>query len=258
MIHMIQKLGVQLYTIRDTMKTAEEIRSSFFKLKELGYDEAQTAGCAISYADFGKIAAETGIRLVGTHDSFDAMVADIDAVMENHRLLGTTNIGVGGMPGKYWESLETIKAFIALVNQIADRIHPCGFKFTYHNHSSEFRKFDGKRIMDLLAEELDPVKTSFVLDTYWVQHGGGDVRQWMEKLAGRIDILHLKDMGRNETGPYYTEILNGNLNFDGIMETAEKIGVKHYVVEQDTCPGDPFASLKLSSDNIHQRFMQRA
>ena len=30
-------------------------------------------------------------------------------------------------------------------------------------------------------------------------------------LAGRIDILHLKDMGRNQNGPFITEVGNGNI-----------------------------------------------
>lgn len=60
-------------------------------------------------------------------------------------------------------------------------------------------------MMDVLVDGLDPKTTSFVLDTYWVQHGGGDVRAWMEKLAGRIDILHLKDMGMAGS-QYITEI----------------------------------------------------
>ena len=109
--------------------------------------------------------------------------------------------------------------------------------------------------MDMLVEGLDPVKTSFVLDTYWVQHGGGDVRHWIEKLAGRVDILHMKEMGRNENGPFITEIGNGNMYWEGILETAAKTGVKYYVVEQDTWPGDPFDSIRQSSEYLHKHFM---
>ena len=43
----IDKIGVQLYTIRDFMTNAEDIRESFKKLKAMGFDTAQTAGCAI-------------------------------------------------------------------------------------------------------------------------------------------------------------------------------------------------------------------
>ena len=82
-------------------------------------------------------------------------------------------------------------------------------------------------------------------------------RTWLEKLAGRVDILHLKDMavkpGTNES--YITEIGQGNLYWEGILKTAEATGVQKYVVEQDTCPGDPFDSLKLSADYL-AKFMK--
>jgi sugar phosphate isomerase/epimerase len=125
-------------------------------------------------------------------------------------------------------------------------------KFTYHNHSFEFRRWgnDGKTAMDILAERLDPETVSFVLDTYWVQHGGGDVRAWIERLAGRIDILHLKDMGVNENGPFITECGNGNINFDGIIPLAEQCGVKHFCVEQDIWPGDAMDSAAFSAQYL--------
>ena len=81
------------------------------------------------------------------------------------------------------------------------------------------------------------------------------VRFWIEKLAGRIDILHLKAMGRNEQGPFITEIGNDNMNWAGMLESAEKAGVKYFVVEQDIWPGDPFDSIKQSSEYLHKYFM---
>ena len=115
-------------------------------------------------------------------------------------------------------------------------------------------RIDGyKTVMDILAEELDPKNTSFVLDTCWVAAGGGDVNAWIEKLAGRLDILHLKDITiiRDEHGlkPVMTEIGKGNLCWDSIISTAEKAGVKHYVVEQDAYfTESPLNSLKMSAE----------
>ena len=107
--------------------------------------------------------------------------------------------------------------------------------------------------MDYLVELLDPQNVSFVLDTCWVAHGGADVRFWLEKLAGRIDILHLKDIEpfydeNRKVTQSFTELGNGNIWWDGVLEVAEKIGVKHYVVEQDRrwIGGDPFKSLQVS------------
>ena len=233
---MIDRLGLQLFSIRNTMNNAENIRESFRRIREMGYEHGQTAGCAVPYEEFGRIAREEGIEICGTHDDFGLMLRHPDEAMRNHEALGTHLMGIGGFHAT----------------------DPHGFKFTYHNHSNEFiRMKNGRTVMDMLVEGLDPKGTSFVLDTYWVQHGGGDVRHWIEKLSGRIDILHLKDMGRDENGPYITEIGNGNLWWEGILDAAEKAGVKYYVVEQDTWPGDPFDSVKKSADYLRANFMKK-
>ncbi len=245
---MIPKIGLQLYTIRDHMNTAEEIRDSFRRMKEMGYDVAQTAGCDIPYADFGRIAHEEGIEICGTHDSFDNMTEDPAREMENHRLLGTTNMGIGGYNT---ETVEEVESFIERANKLADIIYPHGFKFTFHHHSGEFMTLaNGRTAMDMLVEGLDPVKTSFVLDTFWLQHGGRDIRHWIEMLEGRVDILHLKEMGRNNEGPYITEVGNGGIWWEGVLETAVRTGVKYFVVEQDYCPGDSFDAIKKSADYL--------
>ena len=210
--------------------------------------------CDIDEAALKRSAEKAGVAPEKCYADYKELIADPDKAMREHELLGTANIGIGGMPGEARESLDTLKTFIDKANEFAAYIAKFGFKFTYHNHSFEFRKFEGKTMLDYLVEGFDKDNISFVLDTYWVQHGGGDVRAWMEKLAGRIDILHLKDMGMADT-QYITEIGQGNINFDGIIETAEKIGVKYYVVEQDSCPGDPFDSLKISRDYIKARYM---
>lgn len=247
---MTRSFGVQLFTVRDYMKTEEQIRESFRRIKAMGYDEIQTAGCAIPYADFGRLAKEAGLTICGTHDNFQKMLETPELAMEEHRLLGTTNMGTGG----WFEELTVanMQAYIEKANKVVEQVAPHGFTFTYHNHSHEFMKVDGTCMFDQLLQRLNPEGTSFVLDTYWVQHGGGDVRHWLEKLAGRVDILHLKDMGRGPDGPMITEIGNGNLWWEGILKTAEDTGVRHFVVEQDHCPGDPFDSLQQSIAYLKQ------
>ena len=105
----IAKLGLQLFTIRDTMNNAENIRMSFRKMKELGYDIGQTAGCAIPFAEFGKIAREEGIEICGTHDDMGKMLRDPELAMAEHRALGTTNMGIGGFGAG---SVEEVEKFI--------------------------------------------------------------------------------------------------------------------------------------------------
>ena len=246
---MFKKIGVQLWTVREFMNDKESIKRTFALLKELGYDEVQTAGCKIPFEEFGELAKEAGLEIVGTHDNFKKMRTDTEASMADHRALNTTNMGVGGFN---FSTAAEVEEFIKNANTVADKIYEHGFKFTYHNHSREFARLEnGKTGMEMLIEGLDPEKTSFVLDTYWVQHGGGNPVEWIEKLAGRIDILHLKDMAVTVEGKqFYAEIGRGNINFEAVIDAAEKAGVKYLCVEQDECPGDPFESLKISSDYL--------
>jgi len=254
----MNEFGLQIFSVRDKTTTAEGIAETFRRLREMGYTQIQTAGKPpVSYEEYGRMAAEAGIEIVGTHDDFNLMCEDFEQALANHKALKTKFMGTGGFFPKDKEDVAAWEEFIEKANKVAANCAKHGMKFTYHNHSFEFMRLaNGKRPIDMLVEGLDPENTSFVLDTYWVQHGGGDVRAWIEKLAGRIDILHLKDMQRlphfkEGTGyQFYTEVGNGNMDWDLIIETAEKAGVKYFIVEQDTCPGDSMDSVKISADYL--------
>ena len=261
---MIKKLGLQVYTIRSAMTDEASIDESFKRISEIGYSEIQTAGCPVAPEVYGELAAKHGLDIVGTHYDWDAILNNYDETVRIHRLWKTSNIGIGGMPGDARKDYDALMRFIEDFNRAASLYAKDGFKLTYHNHSFEFVKIhEGKTLMDLLVENLDPATTSFVLDTCWVAHGGGDVRHWLEKLAGRIDILHLKDLVvyYNKDGKRdhtMTEIGAGNLWWDGIIETAERTGVKYYNVEQDSyfATGDPFDSIKQSRDYL-AKYMEK-
>ena len=252
---MFKKLGLQLYTARDYMTDEKSIGETFEKLVKMGYTEGQTAGGNVELPAFAELAKKYGMAIVGTHYDFGKIVYAPAATMKLHDTLGTKNVGIGGMPGDARTSYDNLMKFIETFNKTAALYGKEGYKLTYHNHSFEFIKINGKKtIMDYLYEELDPLNTSFVLDTCWVAHGGADVRYWLEKLSGRVDILHLKDIepyyDNGKVTQAYTEIGNGNIWWDGVLETAEKIGVKHYVVEQDSrwIDNDPFKSLEASKE----------
>ena len=250
---MFEKLGLQIYTIRDFIKDPDFADVAFRKIAEMGYTEAHTASFDISDERYAKLLAKHGISVIGTHYALDKILGEHEKTMEIHKMLGTTNIGIGGWFTPAKSDPEKIKDFIADFNKAAEVYAKHGFRLTYHNHSFEFvRLSNNKTLMDMLYEGLDPATTSFVLDTCWVAAGGGDVVDWIEKLEGRLDILHLKDLTMKYEGdrvvPLMTEVGNGSLNWDKIMTAAEKIGVKHYIVEQDFCPGSPFDSIKQSAE----------
>lgn len=244
------------------------VRDTFLKLAEMGYTQAQTAGTYdfISPERYAQYARQAGIEICGTHYNWDRIRNDVDGTIAYHKALGTTNVGIGAMPWEVRGSVQALDAFIDEFNACAKRYAEHGMKLTYHNHSFEFKRLeDGRTLFDHIMEKFDKNNVSFVLDTYWLQHGGVDIRETIEKLAGRIDILHIKDMeafhhltiGNAEIDvPYITEIGAGNINFKSIIPLAEACGVKHFVVEDDRAVEvGSFDAVKRSADYIKENLL---
>ena len=233
---MKKELSIQAYTVRDRMATAEQTADTFKQLASFGFTGIQTAGFPTTAEDYAAAAKAAGLRIVGTHASFDLLMDTAEAVRV-HNILGTTNAGIGGMPGLWDADFNKAKLddCIEKANQVGENLSKFGMKFTYHHHAKEFAKIGNETMMDILVRELDPKTCTFVLDTYWLQHGGVAILEWLEKLAGRVDILHLKDKGIpfGSNDGDITELGNGNINFKEVIRVAEATGVQEYCYEQD-------------------------
>ena len=125
-----------------------------------------------------------------------------------------------------------------------------GLTFSYHNHSFELERFGGRTGLQILAEESDPETFSFEVDTYWIQHGGGNPVTWIERLKDRMHVVHLKDLAMKGSEQRFAEVGEGNLEWSAILAACRAAGIEWYLVEQDRCDGDPFDSLKISLDNL--------
>jgi len=226
-------LSIQAYTVRDKMTTAAE---TFKALASFGYVGVQTAGFPTTPEDYAAAAKAAGLRVIGTHADFDLLMNTPETV-RIHQLLGTKNAGIGGMPGLWNKdfSKKDLDSCIEKANTVGENLSKYGMRFTYHHHAVEFGRIGNETMMDILVRELDPKNTSFVLDTYWLQHGGVCITEWLEKLSGRVDILHLKDKGipfASNDG-IITEMGSGNINFREVIRVAEATGVEDLCYEQD-------------------------
>ena len=236
-IFMKNKLSIQAFSIGSCMGTLEETKDAFKKLASYGFTGVQTAGKSdnYTYEEYADALKEAGLECVGTHVGLDLLKNTKEAV-RIHKILGTTNAGVGGMPIEPRYDRKALADFINDANMVGEQLSKYGMKFTYHNHSFEFNKVGNDRIFDVLVNELDPKNTSFVLDTCWVNNAGENVCEWIEKLKGRIDIIHLKDRGlymENRNDMYLTELGAGILDFPKIIKVAKDCGVSEFCYEQD-------------------------
>lgn len=241
-------VGAQLYTVRDFCKTLADFEETLKKVVDIGYRYVQVSGtCAFEPAWLRDRLEQNGLRCVLTHVPPDRIAEDTRAVISDHDVFGCDNIGIG-----YYEvHREGVEAFHDRFGKAAARIAEAGKRLCYHNHDQEFRKSEGRTVLELLAERFSPELLCFTPDTYWIQAGGGDPAWWIRRLQGRAPCVHLKDMAY---GRKMAALGEGNLNLDAVLAACEDAGTDHLLVEQDDCDGqDPFACLKTSYDFLRSR-----
>ena len=248
-------LAAQLYTVREFTKTAAGVAETFKKVREIGYQAVQISAFGpVDPKEVKTMVDGEGLTCCITHISHDRLTNDLPAVIEEHRLWNCKHVAIGSMPGSYLEDgLDGIKRFAQDANEIGRQLYEADLTFSYHNHSFEFARVDGKTVLDLIYDQTDPRYVQAELDTYWVQHGGGDPAAWVLKLKDRMPVVHLKDMviqGRREQ--VMAEVGEGNLNWPAILAACREANVEWYAVEQDICPGDPFESLAISYKNLRE------
>ena len=86
-----------------------------------------------------------------------------------------------------------------------------------------------------------------------MQRGGAAIWEYIEKLKGRIECVHIKDMQTvKEGGQKFAPVGVGVINWADVLPAFEKSGAQYAFVEQDdavTYP-DPFGQMLLSADNL--------
>ena len=257
------KAGLNLYSLRKFTRTEEDFLDTAKKLKAMGYDYAQFSGAPMSseLADMiARVSAQADLPIYLTHCPLDRVIKDTEKLMEEHAKFGCTNIGIGGLPNPIVVDEKQCKETYDKLNLVAEKMQKNGYKFFYHNHHKEFWKYEnGDTPFEYMLNNTPNI--NFTVDTYWLQYGGVDVVDFLEKLKGRIECVHLKDYKQSyneETTimqPRFAPVGDGTMNFPKIVSKMEELGVKYYFVEQDDAINypDPFEQVERSIRYIKTR-----
>jgi len=247
---MASSIAAQMYTLREFLKTPSDIAATMKRVREIGYEAVQLSGLGmIMPLDLKRILDDEGLQAVITHVSVDRLLHDFDALVDEHKLWHCPNVAIGGLPAEYRGSKDGYLTFAGIASEIAHRLKEHDLTFSYHNHSFEFAKFDGKTGLAWFYEKADPLVLAEI-DTYWVQHGGGDPADWCARMKDRMLVVHVKDMVMLEGQQTMAEVGEGNLNWPRIIYACRQAGVQWYAVEQDVCHRDPLESLAISLRNL--------
>ena len=249
------KLGAQLFSVRNATQTPEGIHETFRKIKAIGYENVQVSGTGPIEAErLHAISEETELPIVCTHSTFDRIVNDTDALINEHKIFGCPVIGLGAMPKEMRDGgREGLETFFSILSEPSKKILDAGLHFAYHNHGFEFKtasETDGTMYDEMLRRCSD---WHFIMDTYWVQYAGYSPIEYIAKIGSeRLVNIHFKDMANNEKRSI-CPCGHGVLDFVSIYETCKKTGVQNVLIEQDNAPDSPDAFADMETSFRHLR-----
>jgi sugar phosphate isomerase/epimerase len=273
-------IGVQAMMLKDSVAehgAFETLR----RVREIGYravEISQIPMTAENVAEIARARDELGIDIASISAGLepspagnDALTTDFDKIVADAEALGATMVRIGMLPFDAMASLEKVLAFCDATEAMAERLAELGVGLYYHNHHIEFAKYDGRFLLDIIADRSPTV--GLELDAHWLQRGGVDPQRTIERFAGRVAMIHLKDYRIGQLPPeafaslaagdfpafmrefvgvvQFAEVGEGNLDWRGIIPASIDAGARYLLVEQDQLYGrDVFDCLQTSYDNL--------
>jgi sugar phosphate isomerase/epimerase len=257
-------VGVQLYSVRDDMKT--DPSGTLKKLAAMGYKHVEHAGYAdrkfygYSPADFKKLLDGLGMKMPSGHtvmrgDHWNAGSNDFTdewkATVEDAAIVGQQIVISPWLDENLRKDYDGLLKFMEVFNKCGELCKKSGMKFGYHNHDFEFgESLNGKKLFDIILENTDASLVAQQLDVGNMYGAGGIAIDVIKKYPGRFESMHVKDeikSEKGEMGGYESTILGkGILPVKEIVDAGKNTGgTKHFIIEQESYQGKtPIDSVK--------------
>lgn len=260
--HQINHLGVQLYTVRDAMKT--DFAGTIAKVAAAGYKEVEFAGYFDHKpADVRAILDKNGLTAPSCHVGYDVVQKHWPETLDAAHTVGHNFIICPYIDEAQRKTPDDWKRLIETFNKAGEASKKAGIQFGYHNHWWEFfpdKSLGAKLPYDYLCESTDANLVKMEMDLAWISVAGQDPVAYFKRFPGRFALVHVKDFkalphltaqdlahfdSHKLEETQMTEAGSGVIDWKRIFAQADLGGIQYFVVEHDL-PKDPFASIAAS------------
>jgi sugar phosphate isomerase/epimerase len=240
----IREFGVQAYTFR--RQFPKGIEATLDTVKMLGFTEFETSTPkGITAEQYKKMCEDRGIKIISTGCDFETLAKNPQLVADQAKALGAKYVMCAWIPHKgneftIAEAKKAVEVFNAGGKVLADN----GLIFCYHDHGYEFHPFQDGTLMDYIIKNTNPEHVSFEMDVLWTLHGGGSdaPEKLLKKYKNRWKLMHVKDLRKGVIGdksghePAQNDVVlgTGQANWRKIIKLANKHGIKHFFVEDES------------------------
>jgi sugar phosphate isomerase/epimerase len=234
-------LGVQAYTFRKSFPI--DVAGTLDTIRLMGFTEIEGGGGRMPPEEFKKLCDAKGISIPSIGVGYEFLNKYPDSVAYMAKKLGSAYVMCAWIPHKngvfsFEDAIKAVDDF----NRIGKFLKEHSIIFCYHAHGYEFQSYENGTLLDYIIKNTNPEYVSFEMDIFWIQFGGGDPVELMRKYGDRWKLMHLKDMRKGTkkdltglTGPENDVPLGtGEIDIPGILTEANKIGIKHYFIEDES------------------------
>jgi sugar phosphate isomerase/epimerase len=215
-------------------------------VKGFGIQEVELAGNNnLKNPAYRQMLEQAGLKPIAGHFPMERITGDTEAVAKECQDLGIRYVGAAWIKGKGEFDIEAAQKAAADFNKAGKALAAHGIKVFYHCHGYEFkhRNSSGLKAMDILIRETDSRYVAFEMDILWVQYPGEDPAAWLAKYPGRWELMHLKDLKKGVPTGFHNggtdpnndvALGTGQMDWAKILKAAQKSGVKHYFIEDES------------------------
>jgi len=253
-------VGVQLYSVRDDMKTPETALDSLKKLSAMGYQYVEHANYVerkfygYTAAEFKKILDDLNLKMRSGHTVLTAQHWDDSKndftdvwknTVEDAATAGQKYVISPWLDEKLRTDMDKLKKFMDVFNKSGELCQKHNMKFGYHNHDFEVStKIGNETLYDFIIKNTDPKLVAQQIDIGNMYGSGGRALDIIKKYPGRFELMHVKDEIKAEKGemagePYESTVLGkGVLDVKAIVDYAKKNGgTTDFIIEQESYQG---------------------
>ena len=147
----LDQVAVQLYTCRDLLKTAVGIAKTLKRLRAIGYEAVQASGLGpVPARELRAILDGEGFVCCSTHEPAADILETPEKVVERLDELGCKFTAYPYPAGVDFGSSESVQKLIRALSRSGSVLSGAGKFLCYHNHNHEFRKLNGKPILETI------------------------------------------------------------------------------------------------------------
>jgi len=243
----LDKIGLELYTVRDLMKN--DFEGTLAKVAEIGYQEVEFAGLFDhTPKEVRTMLDRHGLTAPASHVPYKLLDTEWPKTLEDAHVIGQNFIVCPFIDEKLRSEPGGWKRVGETFNRAGEASKRASIQFGYHNHNFEFKPENGKLPYDILLADTDPNLVKMEMDLFWITKGGQDPLKYFDRYPGRFPLVHVKDMKKDGE---MTEVGSGSIDFKRIFAQSEKAGIQHYFVEHDQ-PKAPLDSSKTSFEYLER------